>query len=131
MPYHYSANQETELFWQFEKLKKIFPMSISYIEMQVKHSTDFPSFWNLKFIFLWVQRFWKLKQGVGILHHQADLYTYWVYKISACDLLRRSIFYSLPFGKFSAIFYITSNPICYYSKEEDAQVCYFCFCNLP
>ena len=30
------------------------------------------------------------RTGVWGFHHQADLYGIWAYKISACDLLRRS-----------------------------------------
>ena len=41
-----------------------------------------------------------------------------IYKICACDLLRRSIFYSLSFWKFSEFFYIASNPICYKVKRK-------------
>ena len=40
-----------------------------------------------------------------------------IYKICACDLLRRSIFYSQPFRKFSG-FFIASNPICYTVRRK-------------
>ena len=42
-----------------------------------------------------------------------------IYKISACDLLRRSIFYSLQFWKFSENFLYRIKSNLLYSKEED------------
>ena len=71
------------------------------------YCTNNRSLWNLRFMILVSATILKIlssdkiKMGVGIFHHQANLYIVLIYGFYACDLLRRSNFF--PFCKLAIL----------------------------
>ena len=86
------SNRAIIIFYKLKSFKKYFLRVSAISKMSVKR------FWIFNYSEIWILYFFvsaailKIKKGVGTFHHQADLYTYRVYKIWACDLLRRSNF---------------------------------------